>query len=264
MTYNDRKLDNPINWSFRVFRVFAIDVRVHVTFLIGAFVLIAMELPERGTGESVALGKLLIDAFGTYAILFFIVLVHEFGHCFGARHVGGDADEILIWPLGGLAYVQPPHEPRAHMITTLAGPMVNVIFCAISSVALVLWVGRLGAVPWNPLHPATPVSSGVFPTLGQVWLMRFFGISYVILIINLFPVFPFDGGRVLQAWLWPRKGYGRSMEIATGTGMVGAIVVDYACNGMGTAAFVAFLMSLCHKSYSAAQYALLSAMMSIL
>ncbi len=225
MTYSDRKLDNPINWSFHVFRVFAIDVRVHITFVIGAFVLIAMELPDRGSSGTVAFGKVIVDALGTYAILFFIVLVHEFGHCFGARHVGGEANEILIWPLGGLAYVQPPHEPRAHMITTLAGPMVNVIFCAIGSVALVLWVGHLGAVPWNPLHPTSPVSLDVVPTLGQVWLMRFFGISYVILIINMFPIFPFDGGRVLQAWLWPRKGYGRSMEIATGTGMVGAIVI---------------------------------------
>jgi hypothetical protein len=55
--------------------------------------------------------------------------------------------------------------------------------------------------------------------------MRFFGISYFLLLINLLPVFPFDGGRVLQAWLWPRKGHRTSMEIATSVGMIGAILI---------------------------------------
>ena len=50
--------------------------------------------------------------------------------------------------------------------------------------------------------------------------MQAFGLSYILLVVNLFPIFPFDGGRVLQALLWPKKGYERSMEIATGVGMV--------------------------------------------
>jgi Zn-dependent protease len=74
----------------------------------------------------------------TVGVLFGTVVLHEFGHCFGARYVGGDAREVLIWPLGGLAYVDVPHNPRAHFITTVAGPGVNVaicIFCAIGMVA---------------------------------------------------------------------------------------------------------------------------------
>jgi hypothetical protein len=55
--------------------------------------------------------------------------------------------------------------------------------------------------------------------------MRFFGINYVLLLFNLLPIYPFDGGRMLQAWLWPRRGYRSSMELATGIGMIGAIVV---------------------------------------
>lgn len=225
MTYRDKALDNPINWSFKLGRLFAIDIRLHITFIIGAVILVAMELPDADSGVELRLGKILVDALGSYALLFIVVLVHEFGHCWGARHTGGDADEILLWPLGGLAYVNPPHDPRAHMVTTLAGPMVNVIFCGISSVVLVAWIGSLGAVPWNPLHPVSPIDPTVFPTTGQFWLMRFFGISYVLLIINMFPIFPFDGGRVMQAWFWPTKGYRGSMELATGTGMVGAVIV---------------------------------------
>ncbi len=221
----EKPLDNPLNWSFRVGRLFAIDVRVHIVFIICAIVLVWMELPSKESGLPVSWGQVLIHALGTYAILFFVVLVHEFGHCFGARYTGGEADEILLWPLGGLAYVNPPHNPTAHMITTVAGPMVNVILCMICTLVLVLWTGSLGAVPWNPLHPTTPIDPAIFPTTGQWWVMQFFGISYFLLLINLLPIFPFDGGRVVQAWLWPRKGYKASMMIATTTGMVGALLV---------------------------------------
>jgi len=221
----DRPLDNPINWSFRAGRLFGVDIRIHILFVLGAVILFWMELGPRDLENARSLSQILLDAFGTYAILFFVVLCHEFGHCFGARYVGGDADEILLWPLGGLASTNPPPNPVAHMITTAAGPLVNVAFCAISSVSLALWLGTPGAVPWNPLNPFLPIHDALTVTTGQAWLMRFFGISYVLLLINLLPIYPFDGGRLVQAWLWPRKGYRASMEIACGTGMVGAILV---------------------------------------
>lgn len=220
-----RALDNPINWSFRIGRLFDIDIRVHIAFVLCAFVLVWMERPEPGSSSSVAWSQVLVDALGVYALLFLIVLLHEFGHCFGARHTGGEAEEILLWPLGGLASVNPPHNAGAHFITAFAGPLVNVVICLICSVVLVAWIGRVGAVPWNPIHPMWPVDPAVFPTTAQLWVMRCFGISYFLLLINLLPVFPFDGGRLLQAWLWPKKGYRASMELATGTGMVGAILI---------------------------------------
>ena len=227
MGYKDRALDNPINWSFRAGRLFGIDIRIHILFVLCAVVMIWMELPDEDAATAPSLGSVLIDALGIYAILFFIVLVHEFGHCFGARFVGGEADEILLWPLGGLAFANPPHNARAHMITTVAGPAVNVIFCAICSAVLAVWFGTLGAVPWNPLHPMTPVDRSLLlnASSAQIWVMRFYGVSYFLLLINLLPVFPFDGGRIVQAWLWPRKGYHESMLIATSTGMIGAVLI---------------------------------------
>jgi Zn-dependent protease len=225
MSYRDKPWDNPINWSFHIGRLFGIDLRVHITFVICAIVLVAMQMPDAKSVVRDPFLYLLFSALGMYAVLFLIVLLHEFGHCFGARYCGGEADEILIWPLGGLATTNPPHDAAAHMITTVAGPIVNIVICAVCSVALVVWTGRLGAIPWNPLHPTMPFDVTYLPTLGQAWLMIVFGISYLLLLFNLLPIFPFDGGRMVQAWLWPRVGYGRSMLIATTTGMIGAIVL---------------------------------------
>lgn len=224
MIPTERPLDNPINWSFRAGRVWGIDIHIHVTFLIGAVILVWMDLPKVGEAP-IPLGSVLIDALGTYAILFAIVLLHELGHCWGARTMGGEADQVLLWPLGGLAQVNPVHHPRAHLVTTLGGPMVNVAICALCSGALTLWMGSLGAVPWNPLHPTTPVDVTLFPTTGQAWLLRVYGTSYFLLLVNLLPVFPFDGGRIVQALLWSKRGYRSATEIATSTGMIGAVVI---------------------------------------
>ncbi len=225
MFRTDRPLDNPINWSFKAGQLFGIRIRVHVTLVLCAFVLLALELPKDRAGLSEPFWQLVLHTLGTYGLLFLIVLLHELGHCAGARYVGGEADEVLLWPLGGLAYVNPPNHPAAHLITTVAGPTVNVVLCMICTAALVGWTGSLGAVPWNPLHPMLPVDRGLHVTAGQVWLMRLFGLSYVVLLVNLLPIYPFDGGRIVQALLWPRKGYRASMEIATSTGMMGAIAV---------------------------------------
>jgi Zn-dependent protease len=80
-------------------------------------------------------------------ILFAIVLLHEFGHCFAARHEGGSAEEILMWPLGGLAYCEVPHVPRANFVTAAGGPFVNVLICIVCALAL---------LPFQLLPPLNP------------------------------------------------------------------------------------------------------------
>lgn len=120
------------SWSIPVFRLFGIRVRVHVfffLFVIGLFIRLTT-LPQY---DSVPWGdKLLL----LVVVLFGSVLLHEFGHCFGARHVGGDAREILIWPLGGLAFTEVPHRWRALFVTVAAGPAVNVLICVACAAAL--------------------------------------------------------------------------------------------------------------------------------
>src|SRR5688572_6038204 len=101
-------------WAFYLFSAFGIRVSIHV-FSIVFLVLELLAAAGRGT-----VGPTLVIA----GMLFTFVLLHEFGHCFGARAVGGSADDILMWPLGGLASVDPPDRPWEHLVTTLCGPAV--------------------------------------------------------------------------------------------------------------------------------------------
>src|SRR5438132_4525387 len=109
---------DPLTWSLPLGRLFGIMIRVHVLFPVVALALI-LRLGFKTTFWT--------EACELMALLFAAVLLHELGHCFGARLVDGDAHEILIWPLGGLAAVDVPHTPRANFLTAAAGPLVNLV-----------------------------------------------------------------------------------------------------------------------------------------
>ncbi|HVL12942.1 MAG TPA: site-2 protease family protein [Gemmata sp.] len=134
---------DPMRWALTVFRAFGIPVRVHLFFFLITIPLCFRQmylLPHVWWGDIVLL---------SVVVLFLVVLLHEFGHCFGARSVDGDAKEVLIWPLGGLAYVDVPHTPRANFITTAAGPAVNVVICVACAVGMAV----AGYLPnLNPLR----------------------------------------------------------------------------------------------------------------
>ncbi|MEE9295417.1 MAG: site-2 protease family protein, partial [Phycisphaerae bacterium] len=229
-----RSLDNPINWSLGVGSLFGIRIRVHLLFVLGGLVIVFHNLGDGGGWRGLGYGL------GSIGLLFLIVLLHEFGHCFGARYAGGQADEILMWPLGGLAYTSPPHNPRAHLITVIAGPAVNVVLLLITSVFLVSWKGTWGALPSNPFKPFYTDLPWVPGSL-YYWLVVFFTLNLIILLFNLAPVFPFDGGRILQCLLWFRKGFIPATLIATGVGMVGAIVIGII--GLATAEVLFFAIA---------------------
>jgi stage IV sporulation protein FB len=133
---------DPMTWSFRLGRMFGIRINVHVLLplvLIGLIMRVTM-----GKDAPVFLAEALVMS----ALLVLSVLLHEFGHCFAARSVDGDAAEVLLWPLGGLAYCDVPHTPRANLITALGGPAVNLALCVAAGGAL-LFSGL--APPLSPL-----------------------------------------------------------------------------------------------------------------
>ncbi len=216
------RFDNPMTWAFRIFTVGGIDVRIHIAFIL--FVIIILARPIAGVAEGSTEPLSLSHAVITMGALFVVVLVHEFGHCLACRYVGGSADEILMWPLGGLAYCQPGHEARNHLITVIGGPAVNVLICALAMPFLGIATGEWWgvAIP-NPLNIGAGLHSAETIPLQVLYLLN--AVSFLLLLFNLLPIFPFDGGRILQALLWPSKGYTNSMRFATRTGLIGAILL---------------------------------------
>jgi Zn-dependent protease len=122
---------DPMSWAVPVFRAFGIPVKVHVFFFVITLGLFFRQVFQKDNPIW------WVDVFAfTIILLFLIVLLHEFGHCFGARWVDGEAKEVLIWPLGGLAFVDVPHTPRANFIAVVAGPAVNVVICLVCATGL--------------------------------------------------------------------------------------------------------------------------------
>src|SRR3989441_8555477 len=103
--------------SFHLFRFAGIDLYLHWSW----FVIAAFEIQNRARGYSSLTWNVL-----EYLALFLIVLLHEFGHALACRQVGGQANQIVLWPLGGVAFVAPPPRPGATLWSIAAGPLVNV------------------------------------------------------------------------------------------------------------------------------------------
>ena len=205
-----RRLNDFFNKSFPIGTYLDIRVRIHILF----FIFIAFELLTTQNGEY----------FWTLrwtGLLFFSVLLHEFGHCLGCRSVGGTANDILMWPLGGLAFCAAPRRPWPEFVTVICGPLVNVLLMAICYTALFVWMRDDIPVGFNPFDPWLGFVDGV-----QGLLADLFVVNYILLLFNVFLIFyPFDGGRLVQIGLWKWLGYRKSMVFATRFGMVGAVMV---------------------------------------
>src|SRR5208282_3140551 len=146
-----------------------------------------------------------------YLALFGIVLLHEFGHALACRQVGGTADRILLWPLGGVAYVNPPPRPGATLWSLAAGPLVNV--------ALLLPLGALGGrYLLEELQGLPGPQSDIAALITAV-----LSINIGLLIFNILPIYPLDGGQILRSLLWFVMGRARSLAVATVLGLVGAV-----------------------------------------
>ena len=132
--------------------------------------------------------------------------MHEFGHALACRQVGGRAERIVLWPLGGIAFVSPPPRAGAMLWSIAAGPMVNLLLLPILTYAQHA-AGRAG---W--------VNTNADAYLVLLWLWR---INLMLLLFNLLPIYPLDGGQIVRALLWFPLGQIRSLFIATGIGFVG-------------------------------------------
>ena len=136
--------------AFRLFRVVGITVFLHWSW----FVVAIIEFQQRSQRYTSPLWNAL-----EYLALFGLVLLHEFGHALACRQVGGQADRILLWPLGGVAFVNPPQRPGAMLWSIAAGPLVNVVLVPVVLTQAKKTPGReLGARPRRSGQGGAPVS----------------------------------------------------------------------------------------------------------
>jgi len=190
--------------GIRLFRFAGIDVFLHWSWFIVALI----ELQQRRQSY----GSFFWNV-AEYLSLFTIVLMHEFGHSLACRQVGGEADHIVLWPLGGVAYVNPPQRPGATLWSIAAGPLVNVVLAVPLTV---LWLG-----PYAEGLARTAPDFARF--IGAVWV-----VNLTILVFNLLPVYPLDGGQILRSLLWFVVGRGKSLLVATVIGLGGVLLFGVA------------------------------------
>jgi stage IV sporulation protein FB len=215
-----------LDWSLPLYTAWGIRVKIHLIFV----VMIIGRLLEAGFGNTSGAAGFGYMALGMGS-LFVLVLLHEYGHCLACRWVGGEADQILMWPLGGLAYCRPPHAWRAALITTLGGPAVNAILLPILGGAVLLLTRNWHSVVFPPFDPFSAWGDVRLASTGlQPWwliaLWWFYFTNGILLVFNvLLPMYPMDGGRIVQEILWARIGHKRSMEIAATSGLVMAVIL---------------------------------------
>ena len=183
--------------SIRLFRAAGITVFLHWSWFLVAF----YEINGRGKSYSSLQFNIL-----EYLALFLIVLMHEFGHSLACRQVGGEANQIVLWPLGGVAYVNPPPRPGATLWSIAAGPLVNVAL-----IPVFLGLGILSrSLGW----------AETMPNFHQL-LRTIAFINVGLLVFNILPIYPLDGGQILRSLLWFVLGRARSLMVATVIGFIG-------------------------------------------
>jgi Zn-dependent protease len=183
-----------------IFRLAGIRVYLHFTW----FIVAALEVTRFANRYHNPIWAVL-----EYCALFGIVLLHEFGHAFACRQTGGQADTIVLWPLGGIAFVKPPPRPGAYIWSIAAGPLVNVILCPL----LFFLVVAVAGLQWRTVHPDF-----------YNFVVTVFFMNGVLLFFNLIPVYPLDGGQIVRGLLWLRFGPIRSLRAASIIGFAGGIL----------------------------------------
>lgn len=185
-------------WSLTVGYVYGTAVRIHVTFLLFLAWIWVAYYQRGGAGAA-------WDGVAFVALLFLCVLLHEFGHIFAARRYGVKTPEVTLWPFGGIARLERiPEKPSEELVVALAGPAVNVV---IAAVLLLFLGGNVGVEHIESIENP------------QVSLLAKLAAANIFLVVfNLIPAFPMDGGRVLRALLAMRMSHAQATQTAASIG----------------------------------------------
>lgn len=209
-----------MKWQWKIGTFAKIDVYIHATFLLLiGWVGYSHWLENQSWLE-------VLSGVGFILTLFLCVILHEYGHALTARKYGIKTRDITIYPIGGVARLERmPEKPIEELWVALMGPAVNVVIAAGLFAALFL-TGNL--VPLTELG----VASGSF-------LERVMVVNISLVLFNLIPAFPMDGGRVLRALLAMRMDYVRATQIAANIGQGMAFLFGFI--GLFTNPFLLFI-----------------------
>ena len=194
-------------WSLSLGQWAGVHVRVHIFLLLFAALSLAfIQEPELYWASILTLGITL----GSLAL-------HEAAHALAAWRVGGKVDSIILGPVGGLVTPRVPDEPEVQLFVALAGPIVHLSLVVVAAVGLAL-AGNSDIL--SLLHP---LNLSLWNDKEPTWLLvgkLTLWINWTLMLLNLLPAYPFDGGPIFRAMLWPALGR-RTARIVTGrAGMV--------------------------------------------
>jgi Zn-dependent protease len=218
--------------AIHLFRFAGIDLYLHWSW----FLVAALEVNYSFGNYSFAGWRVL-----EYVSIFVIVTMHEYGHALACRQVGGTPDQIVLWPLGGVAYVNPPQRPGATLWSIAAGPLVNVAL--VPALLAVSFASR--SLGWAGTMP------NFYAFVHAVW-----DINLVLLVFNMLPIYPLDGGQILRSLLWFVAGRARSLQWAVWVGFVGAaglLLLAVLSHSWWTGAIAAFVLLNCWNGLKQAQ-----------
>jgi Zn-dependent protease len=214
-----------MKWAWKIGKWAGIDVYIHVTFVV---LLAALALINW-----MASGDFVAAVYSTLfpALIFFCVLLHEFGHAVAAQRYGIPTRDITLYPIGGVARLERmPDKPFEELVVATAGPLVNVLIAA----ALYFYLSAT-----NALQPLEALSLG-----GGGMLQRLMIANVMLVVFNLLPAFPMDGGRVLRALLATVLDYVRATQIAASIGQAMAMLFAFIgiAGGNPLLLFIAFFV----------------------
>lgn len=203
-----------MRWSYRIFRAFGIDVRVHATFffIVAYFAYVWGAAREPGGIYGALYGVVLV------VLLFALVVMHELTHSLVARRFGVGVRDITLLPIGGMAAMEEmPREPRQELLVAVAGPASNVALGLVMAALAPLLVDTSLFSDFGRLSDAL-----LAPGFQGAYLYLLF-VNVMLAVFNLLPAFPMDGGRVFRSILAMRMGRAKATRVAVGTGQVFAV-----------------------------------------